>query len=217
MQPSSQQPPSAQRAPNVTGSRPTTCHDRAASSHLQDRRRINGTPGAHGIWRFAVPVYLGSALALIPWIIVLVVVQPRAGLAYHLDWVALGIVVLLTAGALATGALCVRHSRQAAIAATCMATVAFVTVWFSSLTLIRHTKTLIIAWMIFAPLTCLMVWVAVRVGRSRHSGWNIPRWIGGACFAFPALSVLWIVGARVVDAILYGGGSRPWWRPASCA
>jgi hypothetical protein len=189
----------------VTGSRPTTCHDLAASSHLQDRHRINGTPDAHGIWRFAVPVYLGSALALIPWIIVLVVVQPRAGLAYHLDWVALGIVVLLTAGALATGVLCALHLHQAAIAATFMATVAFVTAWFSALALIRHTKSLFIAGMIFAPLTCLMVWVAVRIVRSRNTGWNVPRWVGRACFAFPALSVLWIVGSRVVDAVIYQG------------
>jgi hypothetical protein len=149
-------------------------------------------------------VYLGSAMALIPWIIGLVIVQPGAGYAYHLDWVALGIVVLLTAGALATGALCALHWRQAAIAATFMATVAFVTAWFSALALIRHTKTLIIAWMIFEPLICLMLWVAVRVVRSRDSGWNLPRWVGGACFVFPALSALWIVGSRVVDAVFYG-------------
>ncbi|HEX8729770.1 MAG TPA: hypothetical protein VF739_14155 [Ktedonobacterales bacterium] len=192
MQPSSQQPPSAQQVPDATG------------DHLQDERRINRAPDARGIWRFAVPVYLCSAIALIPWIIGLVIVQPGAGYVRHLDWVALGIVLLLTAGALATGALCALHWRQAAIAATFMATVAFVTAWFSVLALIRHTKTLLIALMILAPLTCLMLWVAVRVVRSRDSGWNMPHWVGGACFAFPALSALWIVGSRVVDAVFYG-------------
>jgi hypothetical protein len=32
----------------------------------------------------------------------------------------------------------------------------------------------------------------------------MPHWVGGACFAFPALSALWIVGSRVVDAVFYG-------------
>lgn len=160
-------------------------------------------PSTRGIWRFAIPLYGVSSLALIPWIIGLVFVQPPTGLAYHLNWVALGIVVLLTAGAVATGALCALHSRQAALAATFMATVAFVTAWFCSLALIRHTKSLIFAWMIFAPLICLMIWVAVRVVRSRGAEWNVPRWIGSACFTFPALSALLVVGAPIVDALAY--------------
>ncbi|HEX2351094.1 MAG TPA: hypothetical protein VHI51_21870 [Ktedonobacterales bacterium] len=161
-------------------------------------------PSARSIWRFAAPVYCVSAIVLIPWIIGLAAVQPRTGLVYHLDWVGLGVVVLLMAGALITGALCLRHSRLAALTATFMATVAFVAAWFSVLALIHHTKTLIIAWLIFAPLTCLMAWVAVRVVRSRDTGWNVPRWVIAACFAFSAPGVLWIFGAPIVDAVVYG-------------
>lgn len=212
MQPSSQQPPSASRAPHALGSRPTTCDERAASSQLADGRHINvakGTADARGIWRFAVPLYQGSAIALIPWIIGLVIVQPGAGYVYHLDWVGLGILVLLTAGALATGILCTLRSHQAALAATFMATVAFVTAWFSALALIRHTKTLIVAWLIFAPLTCLMAWVAVRVVRARDARWNVPRWVGNACLAFPALSALLAVGCVVANAVIYQNRLSP--------
>jgi hypothetical protein len=209
MQPSSQQPPYASRAPHVLGGHPTTCDERAASRLPADGRRINAAPDAGRIWRFAVPVYLISAMALIPWIIGLVIVQPGAGYVYRLDWVGLEILALLTAGALATGILCAVRSHQAALAATFMATVAFVTAWFSALTLIRHTKTLIIAWMIFAPLTCLMTWVAVRVVRSRDARWNVPRWVGAVCFAFPALSMLWTAGSIFANVVIYQNRLSP--------
>lgn len=209
MQPSSQQPPSASRAPQVLGGHPTTCDERAASSQLADGRRITVAPDASGIWRFAIPVYRGGAIALIPWIIGLVVVQPRTGYAYHLDWVGLGIVALLTVGTLTTGVLCTLRSHQAVLAATFMATVAFVTAWFSALTLIRHSKTLFVAWIIFAPLTCLMAWVAVRVVRSRDSQWNVPGWVGRACFAFPAFSVLGTIGYAFANAVIYQNRLSP--------
>lgn len=194
MQPSSRQPLPGLPAPQAPGSQSTICED----------GRRGDAPAARGIWRFASAVYLGGAIALIPWIIGLVFVQPGSGYAYHLDWVGLGIVVLLAAGALATGALCLLHAHQAALAATFMATVACVTAWFSAIALIHHTKTLIIAWVIFAPLTCLLVWVAVRIVRSRESAWNTPRWVSAACFVFAALSVLCLIGSRVVDAVVYG-------------
>ena len=154
-------------------------------------------------------MYQGAAVALVPWIIGLLIIQPRAGLVYHLDWVGLGMLAMLTAGALATGIFCAIRSYQAALAATFMATVAFVTAWFSDLTLIRHTKTLFVAWLIFAPLTCLMAWVAVRVVRSRDARWNVPRWVGNACLAFPALSVLGTVGCVVANAVIYQNRISP--------
>lgn len=209
MQPSSRQPPAASRAPHAPGGHPTTCDERAASSQLAGGRRVNVSPDASGIWRFAVPVYQGSAIVLVPWIIGLVIVQPGKGYVYHLDWVGLGILALLTATALATGILSTLHSHQAALAATFMATVSFVTAWFSALTLIRHTKTLFLAWLIFAPLTCLMAWVAVRVVRSRDAQWNVPRWVGRVCFAFPALSVLWVAGYTFANAVIYQNRLSP--------
>lgn len=169
------------------------CDTRAASSQLGDERRIKWSQYARGIWRFAVPVYRGSAITLIPWIVGLVILQPRTGYVYHVEWVGLGIVALFTVGTLTTGVLCTHRSNQAALAATLTATVAFVAAWFSVIALIQHTKALTIAWMIFAPPTCVMAWVAVRVIRSRACQWNVPRWVGGACFAFPALIVPWTV------------------------
>lgn len=209
MRPFSPQPPSTSRTPHALGAHPTVCDELAAGGQFADGRRSAGAPDARGIWRFAIPVYRGSAIALIPWILGLIIVQPSAGYAYHLDWVGLGIVVLLTAGALTMGVLCTLRSHQTVLAATFMATVAFVTAWFSALTLIRHTKTLFIAWLIFVPLICLMAWVAVRVVRSRDAQWNVPRWVGKACFAFPAMSVLGTVGAIVANAVIYQNSLSP--------
>lgn len=209
MEPSSQQRLPASHAPRVIGGRPATCDEEAFSSHLEGERHITAAPDATGIWRFAIPVYRGGAIVLIPWIIVLVIVQPRAGYAYNLNWVALGIVVLLTVGALAMGILCAQRSSLAALAATFMATVAFVTAWFCALTLIRHTKSLFLAWIIFTPLTCLMAWVAVRVVRSRDARWSVPRWVGSACFTFPAFSVLGTIGAALANVVIYQNRLSP--------
>lgn len=209
MLPLSRQPRSAARAPHTLGSRSTTRDERATSSPLAEGYHSAVTPDARGIWRFAVPVYRVSAIALIPWILGLVIVQPSAGYVYRLDWVALGIIVLLTVGAFILGMLCTLRSHLAALAATFVATVTFVTAWFSALALIRHTKTLILAWMIFAPLLCLMAWVAVRVVRSRDARWNVPHWVSKACFAFPALSMFCTIGAIVANAVLYQNRLSP--------
>ncbi len=190
MRPSSQEPPFTSRAPRVIDRPPTARGERV--------------DGARGIWRYAGAIYKGSAIALIPWIIGLVIVQPGTGYAYHLDWAGRGIVALLAGGALTTGVLCTLRSHQAAVAAMFMATVAFVTVWFSDLALIHQKKTLIIAWLVFAPLTFVTVWVAARVVRSCDSQWRMPRWVGRAYFAFAAQSVLCTVGFILVAPIVYG-------------
>lgn len=190
MRPSSQETPFASRAPRVID-RPSTARGERANV-------------VRGIWRFADPIYRGSALALIPWILGLVIVQPSTGYAYHLDWVGLGIMALLTGSALTTAVLCMLRSHQTAVVAMFMATVAFVTAWFCDLALIRHTKTLIIAWLIFAPLTFVTVWVAARVVRSRDSQWRMPRWVGSAYFVFAALCVLCTAGFMLAVPILYG-------------
>ncbi len=193
MQPCVQQHPMAYRTPHANGSSSTISGAQATSGQLRDRRRIIQSLSTRGVWRFAIPIYRVCATALIPWIICLAIIQPRTGYAYHVAWVGLGLVILFTVGALTTGVLCALRSTQAALSATFTATVAFVTAWFSVVALIQHTKALSLALMIFAPLTCLMAWLAVHVVRSRAAEWTVPRWVSTACFTLPALFVPWTV------------------------
>ena len=159
-------------------------HDVEARSTLASQRDV---------WRIAPLIYWGGAALLVPWIVGLALAQPNKAAAYHRNVIGYGLLFLFSAGSVATGALCLRRSRRASLAAIFTATLLLVAAWFASVAVhpvssVLFQKHLITFFALALPVG-LMVWVSLRITRSPPGQWNVPRWAPWACVVFPALFV----------------------------
>jgi len=77
-----------------------------------------------------VVLYLGGAVALVPWISYLYLVQAPRGLAHNVAWLTGGLLALIAAGAVSTAALWFFDSPAWMVGASLTASLAFATAWF---------------------------------------------------------------------------------------
>ncbi len=112
-------------------------------------------------------VYWGVALFLAPWIVALYLEQPPNGTAYHLHFVRFGVSFLMLVGMLGTAAGVYKRSHYTPILATCTATVAAITGWFSVVTTTgpSFAFSLSYALIVLLPVVVLCIWIVWCLSR----------------------------------------------------
>jgi hypothetical protein len=123
--------------------------------------------------RLLAAAYLGAAVLLVPWIIVLAVTQPRQGTAVNVDTLRIAVlvaVVLLAAAAVA------RPYAFAALAGSAAATFAALSAWFYGLTRTTTPPVLKVAGIVGLVITAALAgWVTVAAHRRRVGSLVIAR------------------------------------------
>ena len=129
--------------------------------------------------RFALVVYRGGAVFLVPWIVVLYLSQPQVAGGYHLKLTSLGISVFTVVGLL-LGASAFRKKRPNAVVwIASAATYLFISGWFDTIT--ANHRSLAVAFVydfwVKAPLIACSIWFALKVTRNRGTHESVPRWL----------------------------------------
>jgi hypothetical protein len=118
-------------------------------------------------------------------------IQPSQEVGFHTTLLRSGTWVMLLAGLLGTGLLLRRRSLMSTLAAEATSSLALSSAWFR---LVGATRPAVHALAIFVmvvylPFALLTAWIALRAYRSRAGPWQVPPWMGLACFVATVLVI----------------------------
>jgi hypothetical protein len=119
--------------------------------------------------RWVATVYVGFAVALIPWVIYLALVLPRRNLNEHYDLTWVGFDCLLVAALARTGYLALKRRPLIAVSAAATATLLVVDVWFDVMTAEgaqARGEAVVIAVLVELPLAAVSAAIARRASRA---------------------------------------------------
>jgi hypothetical protein len=150
--------------------------------------------------RFALLLYSGGAVLLIPWIVVLYFSQREVAGGYHLKLTSLGMSVFTVVGLLLAAAAFRKGAASAVVWIASAATYLFISGCFDSITA-DHRPLLVVRlydlW-VKVPLIAYSIWFAVKLSRDRGSRDSVPRWFPKVCVvAVVVLIPLFITVATV--------------------
>jgi hypothetical protein len=135
--------------------------------------------------RFALLVYIGGAVFLAPWIVVLYLSQQQEGDAYHLKLTSLRMSVFTVVGLLVASATFRKRTSSAVVWATSAATYLFISAWFNTIT--THHRSLAVAllydFLVKVPLVVFCILFALIVAKNRGSHDSVPTWFPKLCIA----------------------------------
>ena len=159
-------------------------------------------------------VFVGGAILLAPWIVVLYLSQPQVAGGYHLKLTSVGMSVFIVIGLLLAAAAFRKKAPNAVVWIASAATYLFISAWFDTITANHRPVTVAFFYEFWVkvPLIAFSIWFALKVTRNRGKHDSVPRWFPKVCVVGVVVLIpLFIIVATVVPRTAQLHNLRLFW------